>query len=186
MPLPDRRRDTARVIVAGPDDRALLFRYMLPRPWARAGWMLPGGAIDPGETAAQTAVRELAEETGHVLSPTQIGAAVATDSGQWHGADGAAITTVNWYYFVRVVTAAIDTSGQADTERCGLLGYRWWAIAELSTTPDLVLPVGLAGLLARLLAGDTPRGPLRLAWGWPPPPGPPHAQIPASRSPSAT
>lgn len=72
--------------MAGPDDRALLFRYMLPRPWARAGWMLPGGAIDPGETAAQTAARRTGRPPGAPASrghttrpgPTCMGLATAT------------------------------------------------------------------------------------------------------------
>lgn len=34
-------------------------------PW-RGRWSLPGGRIEPGETAAQAALRELAEETGAV------------------------------------------------------------------------------------------------------------------------
>lgn len=39
--------------------RVLLIR----QPWAD-GWMLPGGARQPGETLTEAAVRELVEETG--------------------------------------------------------------------------------------------------------------------------
>jgi 8-oxo-dGTP pyrophosphatase MutT (NUDIX family) len=60
----------------------------LPTPWAREGWLTPGGAIDPGETPAQAAVREVAEETGHRITLDQIGRAVATDSGRCQAADG--------------------------------------------------------------------------------------------------
>jgi 8-oxo-dGTP pyrophosphatase MutT (NUDIX family) len=158
------RRDTARVILVGPDDHVLLFRHLLPAPWAREGWLTPGGAIDPGETAAQAASRELAEETGHRLPAAAMGTAVAVDSGLWQGQDGAEVATMNWYFFARMATRHIDLSGQDDSERRDLLDCRWWSVDGLRVTRDLVFPVGLAGLLERLTAGDLPLQPVQLPW----------------------
>jgi 8-oxo-dGTP pyrophosphatase MutT (NUDIX family) len=158
------RRDTARVVLAGPDDRVLLFRHFLPAPWAREGWLTPGGAIDPGETPAQAASRELAEETGHRFPAAVIGTAVAFDSGRWQAADGTAVATMNWYFFARATTGHIDLSGQDDSERRNLLDHRWWSAADLRVTRDLVFPVGLADLLQRLIAGDLPEQPVQLPW----------------------
>jgi 8-oxo-dGTP pyrophosphatase MutT (NUDIX family) len=164
MPRLRPRRDTARVILANPDDRVLLFRYLLPTPWAREGWLTPGGAIGPGETPAQAAARELAEETGYLLPVTGIGPAVAVTSGRWQDASGTTITTTNWYFFARAASSHIDLSGQADSERRGLLGHRWWTVSELCATLDPVLPIGLAALLRQLLADDKPQRPVRLPW----------------------
>jgi hypothetical protein len=74
------------------------------------------------------------------------------------------VTTTNWYFFARAATRHIDLSGQDDSERRDLLDHRWWAAADLHVTRDLVFPVGLAGLLQRLLAGDLPREPVHLPW----------------------
>ncbi|PSQ05311.1 hypothetical protein BRC92_02490 [Halobacteriales archaeon QS_4_69_31] len=41
---------------------------VIDQPWAD-GWILPGGAWQPGETLAETAVREVGEETGVAVSP---------------------------------------------------------------------------------------------------------------------
>ena len=137
---------------------------MLPAPWARKGWLTPGGAIDPGETPAQAASRELAEETGHLLPAAGMGTAVAVDSGTWQAEDGAEVATTNWYFFARVATRHINLSGLDDRERRDLLDYRWWSMTRLCATHDLVFPVGLVGLLQRLTTGDLPLHPVQLPW----------------------
>ncbi len=45
-------------------------RVFLVRHAYREGWYLPGGAVDPGETALHAARRE-AEEEGHLLCETE-------------------------------------------------------------------------------------------------------------------
>jgi 8-oxo-dGTP pyrophosphatase MutT (NUDIX family) len=154
------RRDTARVILTGPGDRVLLFRHELPAPWSQEAWLTPGGGIDLGESPVETAVRELREETGHALNLER---AVAFDSGEW-SVDGTLRAETNWYFFARVPTDKVDLSGQDPRELADLLELRWWAVGELRATSDLVFPIGLAELLTRLLRGDIPHEPVRLAW----------------------
>ncbi len=54
------------VLVRDGDGRILLVRHVEGR------WMLPGGAVDPGERPAEAAVREAWEEAGVVVEPLRI------------------------------------------------------------------------------------------------------------------
>lgn len=57
-------RDWANVVAVTPDQEIVLirqFRYGVGEP----RWEIPAGVIEPGEDAADTAVRELREETGY-------------------------------------------------------------------------------------------------------------------------
>lgn len=77
--------------------RVLLLRRGPGAPWMPCRWGLPGGGIDPGETAADAAVREAWEEVGITLSSVSLlgvfdapleGWAMAcfrAGPDQWHG-----------------------------------------------------------------------------------------------------
>lgn len=56
-------RHAGRVVVLDPGGRVLLLRYDNDPPDGRH-WATPGGGLNPGETYAAAASRELAEETG--------------------------------------------------------------------------------------------------------------------------
>lgn len=58
-PRPNRLIPAASAVVA--DDRG---RILLARRTDNQLWTIPGGAMEPGESIAETAVREVKEETG--------------------------------------------------------------------------------------------------------------------------
>ncbi|MEZ0094682.1 NUDIX hydrolase [Streptacidiphilus sp. EB129] len=59
---------TAFALVLDAEERTLLTRVDRPG----RGWEVPGGHLDPGERPVAAAVRELAEETGLRLQPSQL------------------------------------------------------------------------------------------------------------------
>lgn len=159
-------RPSARVILAAPDDRVLLFRFVPPDPWPKddPSWHLPGGGIEPGETPAEAAAREALEETGHVLSPAGLGDPVAVNEGPWSNL-GRHFYTVHTYFFARVPSSTVAPTALEDYEREEWrLGNRWWSTAELARATDRIFPPGLAGILPGLLAGVRPTAPARLRW----------------------
>tara|TARA_R100001079_G_scaffold80971_1_gene44612 strand:+ start:269 stop:718 length:450 start_codon:yes stop_codon:yes gene_type:complete len=57
-----RNREVASCIIFD-DDKVLIIRRSDTDPWKPGWWDLPGGNVDPGESAIEAAVREAKEET---------------------------------------------------------------------------------------------------------------------------
>lgn len=155
------KRRTARVLLLDGDDRLLLFLFK-----SRDGgvcWLTPGGGVGRREQLAVAASRELREETGLVVAPSELGRPVAVSSGY---------ADLGWirgllrddFFLYRTPAHEVVTDGQEEFERTALTAFRWWTLDELNATGETVYPLGLTPLLRDLLAGSIPEEPVELPW----------------------
>lgn len=143
-------RRAARVLLLDAQDRVLLFHGCDPAD-AGAGhwWFTPGGGLDPGESPAQAAARELAEETGLVVDPEELGPPVHARTARFRFAGGSYRQTED-FFLLRVVAHEVDSAGFSALELSAVLGHRWWSRAELRRTDERVYPVELPDVLDRV------------------------------------
>lgn len=142
---PRKSRSTVRVILVDPADRALLFEDSDPGVPGATWWMTPGGGIDPGESEAETAVREVAEETGCVITAADLVGPVARRY-VVHGYSDQVIEQDEVFYLARVAAFDVDVSAHTEDEQLTILQHRWWTRAELETTGAQIWPSELARL----------------------------------------
>lgn len=139
-----RLRRAGRVIALDPGDRVLLMRYDDGPPNGRH-WATPGGGLNPGESYADGAARELAEETG--WTGIQVGAQVFEQ--EIVMAYGREIVRQHECFFLaRVGTAClgvVDVDGMHRSDR--IAAWRWWALPEMENTAEVIWPAGLASLI---------------------------------------
>ncbi|MFE9205832.1 NUDIX hydrolase [Micromonospora sp. NPDC007230] len=146
-------RRAARVLLVDASDRVLLFAGTDPGRPGHAYWFTPGGGLDPGESPAAGAARELAEETGLRLTPAELGAPVWAETVEFPF-DGVWYRQEQEFFLVRVPAWEVDTAGFDEVERASVSGHRWWSLAELSATAERYYPPDLPDRLAAALAGD--------------------------------
>ncbi|MFE9690466.1 NUDIX hydrolase [Micromonospora sp. NPDC005806] len=149
-------RRAARVLLVDAGGRVLLFEGSDPARPGHRYWFTPGGGLDPGETPAEGAARELAEETGLRLASTELGAPVWSETVEFPF-DGVWYRQEQEFFLVRVPDWEVDTAGFNEIERATMHGHRWWPVDELIGTAERYYPADLPAMLTRALGAGAVR-----------------------------
>jgi len=151
------QRTSARLVLLDEDDRVLLFCGSDPAITdgsARRWWFTVGGQALDGERLAQTAVRELAEETGLAVHPTDlIGPIWRRDA--VIDFNGSVMRSQEFFFVYRTAHFEPSAAGWTDLEQRYIHGHRWCdaeAIAALAAAGETVYPLQLGELLSSAVA----------------------------------
>lgn len=158
-----RRRQAARVVVLDRYQRVFLIKSIDPGdPSKESWWEIPGGGMDPGETSADAALRELREEGG--IHEARIGPVVWTQRVQFTFAglrfDQDELIHVAW-----TEQSELAATRREALEALAFQESRWWSLEEVVAAPSPFLPGPLPLLLPDLVAGNLPDPPLDISPG---------------------
>jgi 8-oxo-dGTP pyrophosphatase MutT (NUDIX family) len=151
----DVERTCVRVVLLDAQERLLLFRTIEPsRPDIAPWWELPGGGLEPGETWAMAAVRELHEETGLRIPLDAVGPPTWRRSATWTSR-GCRRLQHEGVVCVRLDEPAppilADLRIAEETEV--YIGARWWHVEDVLSSADRFYPGRLPRLLPAFLSG---------------------------------
>ena len=145
------KRTSARIVLLDELGFVLLFCGSDPATEAAPRWWFTvGGALEPGESLSEAAVRELAEETGLRIGPADLVGPVWQRDAVFDF-NGSVIRSEELFFVHRTLRFEPSTAGHTPLERRTIHGHRWCdvaAIGEFVDRGETVYPLQLAELLA--------------------------------------
>lgn len=150
--VPPPRRTSARAVLLDEHGAVLLLcgsdPALMGSPKPR-WWFTIGGAAQTGETLAETAAREIEEETGLRVSPTELVGPIWRREAVIHF-NGAVLHSEEMYFVHRVRRFEPSEAGRSGLERTYIHGHRWCdatMIEQLVADGEAVYPLQLGELL---------------------------------------
>jgi 8-oxo-dGTP diphosphatase len=135
-------RPAARILLVDRRGRVLLFRFTpADRPPL---WCTPGGAVDPGESYAAAARRELWEEVGLDMD---CGPEVARRVVDFVTFEGVAVTADERYFRIDIDSCEVRAGALTESERELLVGHRWFSRNDIPAHDELIYPADLVEML---------------------------------------
>jgi 8-oxo-dGTP pyrophosphatase MutT (NUDIX family) len=137
------------VLPIDPSRRVLLLCGFDPASPAQPFWFTVGGGVDPCETLAECAARELREEVGIAADAAALGEPVWRRTVEF-GFNGTRYRQDEEYFVLRVGSRAVSLDGMDDWEKQTVTGYRWLSAPELESLAEPFGPPELPRLLREL------------------------------------
>lgn len=153
-------RKASRVVLLNERDEVLLIRAQDLLTPSHQWWMTCGGGSEMGETAAQTAARELAEETGLECEPGELIGPLAIRDDLFEFTEKTLRQHETYFAFRTSEEIELEDAVWTDIEKRSLLEFRWWSREELLTTAETIYPKDLVSLMDLARAGSVPEVPL--------------------------
>jgi len=136
MTLSDERRDgrqvrhrvCARVLPVNPAGEVLLLHGWDPAAPDEPYWFSIGGATDSGESLVEAAVREMREETGIVIQPTELSGPIAREDAEFNW--GVWRLVQDQTYFALALSqdpSTVTFDGLEPIERTSIDAAAWWS-----------------------------------------------------------
>ncbi len=158
------RRHASRVILLGCDSSGTATHVFLIQavdpadaskpPW----WEIPGGGIDPGESSADAAMRELQEEAGQASA--EVGPIVFTQYVEFsfggYDFEQDEVIHIAWTKDMSINRP----TGLEYLEALAFRDARWWPIADVVASTEAFLPPRLPELIPLIANRELPDPPL--------------------------
>jgi 8-oxo-dGTP pyrophosphatase MutT (NUDIX family) len=138
-------RLTSRILLFDETGAILLMLTTAPDTSGFARWVTPGGGVDPGETHADAAIRELYEETGLRINDPGTPVWSYDFVVEWDNADHDSGHAE--YYVVRTERFTPAREHWTDDEKIDTLDVRWWTLDDLVSGGQPYEPANLPELM---------------------------------------